>query len=345
MQVNHALQEEGWQSLVNAEEIGLFFRDNGSGKRLTVTFDSLSGSTQNRPEVSGARLVRDIGCDHVHIPYAGTSWYQSEDVHAVIAAFRQFCNHYEDIILYGHSQGGYAALLFSGPFAATRVVALAPQYSVDPAKAPFENRFAAYVSGTQFVFDYMDETISRSAEKFIVFDPRCEHDYQHFKLYAAYPQVYPVRVPFGGHYPGQTFLEAGVIRPMISGLLLGTLDAAGCRRLFRAGRRRSHRYMVELAMGLSRRGDLYGALNAANAAYVLKPDAPSALESYLAILQCDGRWTGLSLALVRLLLKEQPTWTHYEVTKAALWKQLVEIDRLTLHAPQVDAVDPMYSDF
>jgi hypothetical protein len=231
--------------------------------------------------------------------------------------------------------GAYAALLLSGPLKATRVLAFAPQYSVDPEKTPFEDRFSGYTAGMSFFYDDMKSSISNEAVKVIVFDPYCRQDNLHYKLYSRHEQVIPLRIPFAGHYPAQMLNEAGCLADVVISLLLGEANTAALRRKIRLARRKSHRYFVERSIHVARRGNLKQAIKLVNSAYLLAPDNPSVLETYQALLHFDEAYYGIAHAIIRLIKLERPGWSHYDSELQLLWRELKK-HSLHLHASLMD---------
>ncbi len=83
-------------------------------------------------------------------------------------------------------------------------LAIAPQYSVDPAKAPFEHRFDVDVLGIVhnggFIYDDIAAGINPEARTIVVYDP-ISVDTEHVKLIRACGSIEEFVVPFSGHGP------------------------------------------------------------------------------------------------------------------------------------------------
>lgn len=333
MQLSPRLVETGWLLVTRTQTVGALFRSNGFPKRLLVTFDSLSQFNHGRLAVSGDKIALHCEADHLHVGTTETTWFQTPEITDVVQAAKEVCSRYDEVILYGHSMGGYAALLLSGLLGATNVVAFVPQFSINPDIVPFDTRFKGFADKTEFVFDDMNATISQTAPKYVVFDPHFNQDRGHYDMMAHHLRMVPVRFPFAGHYPGQVLHEAGLLREVVADLLLQRTDAGHRRRKLRDARRRSHRYFVERAIHVARRGHLKHAFELVNIAYVLSPDNVSVLETFHALLQFDSAYYGLSHAMLRLVLKEKPEWTYYEGNKDMLWRELKK------HAAPITRID------
>ncbi len=73
------------------------------------------------------------------------NWFPARNVAAAIEAAASRLARYRTRIVYGGSMGGYAAIKFSRRLAATEVLALCPQWSIDPAKCgDHDSGYAAY---------------------------------------------------------------------------------------------------------------------------------------------------------------------------------------------------------
>ncbi len=323
MELSPRNREGGWSFITNTTDVGAYFRSNGFPRRLLITFDSLNDFSHLRATgVSGEKVAVYCEADHLNIGTGKTDWFQSPELQSVVDAASKLRGNYEEAILYGHSMGGYAALLLSGALRATSVVAFVPQFSVNPDVTPFDQRFRGYTTNVDFCYDNMSETISKSVRKYIVFDPYCREDRGHFDLINENPNVVPIRIPFCGHYPGQLLREAGILRSTVVELLLETIPMGALRKRLRAARRRSHRYFVEKASHVARRGRLKQAIELVNVAYVLEPSTPSVLETYQAILALDTSFYGLAHAMLRLIASEQPEWRMYDGLRNMLWREL-----------------------
>lgn len=90
------------------------------------------------------------GINVIHFTCRGPQWYQYSDAETAGRALGRAAAAFDYIVTYGASMGGYGALLFARHAGAHMTLAISPQYSMDPAKAPFEHRFDVDVLG---IFD------------------------------------------------------------------------------------------------------------------------------------------------------------------------------------------------
>ena len=116
----------------------------GESDFLLVTFSDLISRAE------GDRFFADTPVTKSGISCLGLvakrpNWFPARNVEAAIQAAASRLARYQTRIVYGGSMGGYAAIKFSRRLAATEVLALCPQWSIDPAECgERDSRYAAY---------------------------------------------------------------------------------------------------------------------------------------------------------------------------------------------------------
>jgi pimeloyl-ACP methyl ester carboxylesterase len=117
---------------------------------LAVTFHSASIDEEGPRKAGfdmpgfGQSFLRKHGINAVHVLVSRSHWYQTPEMEGALAFIRHIAKDYHRVVTYGSSMGGYAAIKFGPEVRANAAVAISPQYSIDPAKAPFEKRFLKY---------------------------------------------------------------------------------------------------------------------------------------------------------------------------------------------------------
>ncbi|MEI2296748.1 hypothetical protein [Ensifer sp. MJa1] len=117
----------------------------GSSPFLLVTFNEME------IEANGSRYWGQRLCDKADIAALGIisrrpNWFPAASIVKAVEAAAPILKAAPERILYGHSQGGYAALRYRRRFDATTAIAFCPQVSIDPKSVPYDNRFARYFS-------------------------------------------------------------------------------------------------------------------------------------------------------------------------------------------------------
>ena len=294
--------------LFDAPGLRATLRDVGAPDRpLVITFDSLNTDLRlDRPGFAEGWLAQ-AGYDAVHVVSTRNGWYQDADMPALLRAARERIGARGRVVTYGSSMGGYAAVRLAGRVGAQAAVALSPQFSIDPAAAPWETRWTEYALG--LTFDEHDEAAGGGpGQVFLVYDP-ANRDRLHAREIARRHPVVDVPLPHAGHPAGTFLAEAGLLSETVRAMIEDRFDIRRFRAQVRDGRRRSgvyhHRlavaqpprraalalrlageaarlspatatYQAALGEQLHRAGDLSGAEAALRRAYRLDPDEPGA---------------------------------------------------------------------
>jgi hypothetical protein len=221
---------------------------------LVVTF---SGREPAPPAKAGAAqaFFRKNGVPCVHFIAKQNHWWQTDELDPALDIVRHVAERrgYDQIVTYGSSMGGYGALLASGRLGAARSVVYTPQFSVDPAKAPWDDRWAKDARGLDFRGDRFDDRVG-PGEIYVFSDPDFETDERHVDMIAERRPVRRMRAPFAEHAVSRVLLEAGVLQAATLEALTGSLTQAQFTRLLRTGRRQSALTYAGAARALTRRG-------------------------------------------------------------------------------------------
>ncbi|MBY8976840.1 hypothetical protein KHP62_13535 [Rhodobacteraceae bacterium NNCM2] len=181
------------------------------------------------------------GIEAVHILNDRVDWFQHDEILDCLAAIRRELGPDRRIIAYGASMGGYGAILSSGPLVADKVLAIAPQFSIDRAVVPFERRWRVEAEEIgPFVHD-ITQLMREDAEVFVLYDPRSVDRLQ-FELFPRGDGWHELALPFSGHLPAMALQEAGLLSRLILEIWRGDLDLASFRCEMMERRRVSSTY-------------------------------------------------------------------------------------------------------
>ena len=258
----------------------------GNDDRWVVTFDHYGiGHGFDRPGFGEAYLQAQ-GISAIHVMGRAEDWYQYADMDAALTAVRQAIAGATRVVTYGSSMGAYAALRFADAVGATDVLALSPQYSIDPQVAPHEDRWLQSIRRIQWRPE-MNGPLACSARAVVVYDPTGA-DRWHGDRIRADIACEPVLLPHTFH-PVTTYLsETGLLTPLITGVLDGSFDARTLRREARSARAASGIYMGQLAAAQPRRR-AETALAIARHAVQVSPASYHAQASLSQLLIKEGR--------------------------------------------------------
>ncbi|MEJ6782646.1 hypothetical protein [Aminobacter sp. Piv2-1] len=115
----------------------------GLSSYILVTFNEME------MQANGSRFWGQRFCEKADIAALGfisrrPNWFPAASIEKAAAATAPILRQTSERILYGHSQGGYAALRYRLLLDADIAIAFCPQVSIDPAAVPFDGRFTRH---------------------------------------------------------------------------------------------------------------------------------------------------------------------------------------------------------
>lgn len=248
----------------------------GTGGLCYVTFDSYTDDRRLERPGFGQHFLQARGIDAIHVISRDNHWYQYPELDAALAAVARATHGYAQVIAYGSSMGGFAALNYGRACGATIGIALSPQYSVDRRIVPFEDRWADDMSRIAF----RDDPPRPLPRQYLLYDPRDLYDRAHAELFAARSPSVMIPIAHAGHPVGSYLNETGLFQTLFDGVHADALDTETYVRELRRRRRQSGQYLFTLAQRVPARR-MRQKLGLARAAVATNPLDPS-YASYLA---------------------------------------------------------------
>jgi len=188
-----------------------------------ITFDNHSIGDGFDREGFGQTFLVQQNISAVHVLGRGDHWYQYEDIFVAAEIVRGALAGAERRLAYGSSMGGYAALRLATVIGANAVLALSPQWAVDPRLAPWETRWGQDARHIQWRKEFRGP-LRCDCRPVLAFDPRLSSDLRHISLIARDTPSILVPVPYGGH-PVSTFLaEVGLLGTILKDVLNGSFS-------------------------------------------------------------------------------------------------------------------------
>lgn len=226
---------------------------DGSGA-LYVTFRQWIAQPGRFTDDPPVREALRRGMAHLHLQSFWNDWYLNAETRALEAALRALRPRFSLVHAIGFSMGGYAALRYAAALDLTQALVISPQFSLDRALVPQEDR---YPEATDFdpelgdLFRHGKPDLTGA----VMFDPSQRPDPVHARLIAqAMPGMVPAPCVFGGHPATQAIRAAGGFASVQNLGLDGNLTAAAVVRLHRSLRARSSRYWHHRAQACLDRG-------------------------------------------------------------------------------------------
>lgn len=315
-----------YETLYNDDDYQVKFFDSGEN-RIIVTFTVANGRVVDDKIGFGAGVFEPLGYSMLCFISKWDHWWQPDGIETAIDISRGIITRrsYADISTYGISMGAYAAGRLSGRLNSNRSILIAPQFTIDSSKPPFERRWSEERKLITFARDEMEKDISPTARKWIVHDPFHGPDRRHAALFLALPGAISVPIPFGGHSPADLLVQIRLLKPMVLAMLNDSFQAATFRRTLRDRRRLSPLYwnMIadktwkrspELALEAVERAIELGPRNASHRSRKMgillrtKQYAEAAHYARKLVIEFprqDSLWKGLSQACLKLGLSDE----------------------------------------
>lgn len=223
--------------------------EGGGSGGCVVCFSSFTDDPSLDRPGFGESFLCERGVDALHVVNRTNVWYQYREMPAALREIRSFTRAYSRVLTYGSSMGGYAAIRFAEAAGARTAIAISPQFSGSPKKAPYDRRWKSIASRVEFIHEE-EFRPSAAVETLVFYDPR-DADARHFELIAAVcPRAVGVRLRHAGHPAGAYLAETGLLSGVISDAIHGAFDPAAVERAARAQRRQSGQYFFTLARRL-----------------------------------------------------------------------------------------------
>ncbi|USP40847.1 hypothetical protein [Acinetobacter sp. XS-4] len=128
------------------------------------------------------------------------SWFPQASMIELAKTISSVLQGFKNIVGYGGSMGGYAAIKYSNLLNMNRVIAFVPQYSIDPDQVE-DRRYAEFfdaVANKEMQIQTQDVDAAR--EYVIVYDPYFSTDREHYlKIKELLPNLHTIHLPFTGH--------------------------------------------------------------------------------------------------------------------------------------------------
>lgn len=183
---------------------------------LFVTFDGDNKYIESYDDLKAApgyaeKYVLTEGFDLIRVVSHRYSWYDDLSKKCFDRACFDIISEYKNVVFYGGSGGGYAALFYSINYSA-KVLAYSPRCSLDPV---CELKFQSYKRNHKPLSDFNSENSA-----FIIYDSRYFPDQQfvNHRIKPCFSQAHFYPIPFMGH--GAKFLgEINVVKSFVQDVL------------------------------------------------------------------------------------------------------------------------------
>ncbi|MDO7836016.1 tetratricopeptide repeat protein [Sphingobium sp. HBC34] len=221
--------------------------------KLGITFSSYGDLDLSQPGFAEDFLI-ERGYDVLTLKCNINNWFQDVSADVLKSVMGQLPA-YDEIITYGSSMGGYAAMYFAQTVGARTCIALSPQFSIDPSIVSFESRWAGDAARIHFTHERLDDMIVHGGTTYyVLFDPHTL-DKQHAEMMtAACNRVLAIAVPHSGHPSILALQEMELLAGVFDSLAVGQIPDLGVEA--HKHRRNSPSYFYSLAHSCLDKGKL-----------------------------------------------------------------------------------------
>ncbi|MFC0408131.1 tetratricopeptide repeat protein [Roseomonas elaeocarpi] len=223
----------------------------GSGRGSLLTFADLTF----RPDGTtcwGSSAARRLGYDLIGVVGYDTHWYPAASIEAAAPFIRPLVE--ATTVAYGYSMGGHAALRHARRLGVDYALAVAPQFSIDPAVMPEDLRYSGlFRPKIHRGLRISHEELPRVP--FMIADPYFPQDSAQARAIVAAGSPDPgdrhlrwVHTPFVEHWAIHLIRSSWALEETLENVLAD--DPAGLRRVLRRSRRTPvwHRVVAREAM-------------------------------------------------------------------------------------------------
>lgn len=223
----------GLSLLYDDNELRVIWRQ-GFSDFLFISFGDLSSLASGLRFFADQPAARSDWSTLAFVAKRG-NWYPRENMAAAWSSFADRLAAFHRRVVFGNSMGGYGALKYSGRLRAETVVALAPQWSLDPAECggvdpTFQQYFLASMRGMGVRADEVSGHIYIVADRY---DP--VERFHCARIAQNCPGVQFIDAPGADHQVAALFAGSGNFSALIDLARAGDLDAL--RALVRERRR------------------------------------------------------------------------------------------------------------
>ncbi|MTH78743.1 tetratricopeptide repeat protein [Paracoccus aestuariivivens] len=240
-------------------ETSVYFKGNNQ-KVAAISYSSM-GYNFKEKGIPGGEILTSFGYDVFGVVAKRNNWFPVSSMQRVAAALAPRLIGYDNRLSYGSSMGAYGAIKHSARMNSDVTLALAPQYSIDPALVSgWDRRYLRFFDSSLNSGMEINK-LDLGGRVVVVADPMFEKDIRHARLIAENGEV-EIVPGFGcGHLVIQPLASKLVLAKFLSAILSGDMNEA--KIIYRKSRKASSYYRGNLLRVLAdrqfARGDITSA--------------------------------------------------------------------------------------
>lgn len=171
----------------------------GTSSTLVISFGDLITRAKGM-SINAEKSLQKYDYAVVGIMPKQKSWFPASSMQALMTTLSAILQQYSRIVGYGGSMGGYAAIKYSALLTMQRVVAMVPQYSINPAEVDDRRYIDFYDESLHTDMRIQPQDINADCEYIAIYDPYYAEDNENYqKIKAVIPNIRSLRLPYTGH--------------------------------------------------------------------------------------------------------------------------------------------------
>lgn len=281
-----------------------------TGRRLLVTFEHGRSHANAFQPPQYPQLAKRFDLDVMAIQTSRRDWYISHRSTALSEELERLTTPYPEVVASGFSMGAYAALLYSRAANIRRVLAVSPQFSIDPKIADFDPKRHRKFKMIGRPMPEPQEQGDTLVTGLLVYDPSIVPDRRHAQLiHQHFTKLTCVPLPFSGHPASQTLGDGQKLGMLGAMVVQNNLNAAEIFAAHRGARRGSHRYRLNLAIAASKYHSVHAIPVLRELATNAQHDPDTRLTAALTLMDLgDPRITEFLMAIVEQTPNPSRQW-------------------------------------
>src|SRR5690606_38024277 len=173
----------------------------GSSSELIFSFGDLITRAKGL-NINAEKSLQKFEFNVLGIMPKHKSWFPQGSMWNMLKAVAELIAPFQQRVAYGGSMGGYAAIKYSRALGVQRVVAMVPQYSINPDDVHDARYNMFYQPELNAGMRVEADDIDITCEYIIVYDQYCAEDRAHYlKLQALIPQHHVLHLPLPDMMP------------------------------------------------------------------------------------------------------------------------------------------------
>ncbi|MBD8555641.1 hypothetical protein IFT84_14110 [Rhizobium sp. CFBP 8762] len=244
------------QTIHESERLIVTYRKlDPASKTLVITFSPAIERGETSTKIGfGERFLSNLGYDTICFISNDNHWWQVPSMREAVDLAASLSKQYTNVVTYGVSMGGYGALLYSKQFGAQTVIAAVPQFTIDPDKEPYEQRWAHFARRLTFLSDNLTDGLLDGSNVYLLYDPLFKPDTRHVSLIDKDRRFNRIPASFATHSVTRYLARLKILSPLVQDILKGDADVPGFIRTLRSLRRHDPELLLLASEALVAKG-------------------------------------------------------------------------------------------